>query len=273
MIRKLSTEKYICVGLDIDIERLPVEYSHLALRDKIISFSREIVLLTKDIASAYKINKAFIDFYGDASLLKELVQMIRKIDNKKLIFIDCKIGDIANTMKFYLKNIFDYIDADGVVINPYMGGEVFESLKFYKDKYFLILVRTSGTKSNIIQDLPVVDQNNEVQPLWKIIFKLIFNELPLIQTIPIISEGADLSWVAENLPKESHIFYAGAGKQGSNLNKLMPLLVNRHKSILINSSRAILYPYEKSDKDWRTKVSKSIEEFNCEINLIKRGLL
>src|SRR3989344_5052276 len=100
-------KRFICVGLDIELDKMPKEYDPFPIKKRITDFVKEIVKLTRELSAAYKLNKAFIDQYGGPELLKTVIKAVRLEDSNKPIFIDCKIGDIANTMNAYLKNIFD----------------------------------------------------------------------------------------------------------------------------------------------------------------------
>ena len=68
LFEQIQTKKsFLCVGLDIDIEKIP---SHLRnLEDPIFAFAKEIIDATHSYAVAYKPNLAFFEFYGVQGLI------------------------------------------------------------------------------------------------------------------------------------------------------------------------------------------------------------
>jgi len=261
------SDNLICVGLDPDLNKIPLEFSSLDSIGAITSFISEIVKLTSKYAAAFKIQKAFIDLYDGPTLLKKIVKICHKICPEKPVFIDCKIGDIENTMSIYLKNIFENANADGVVINPFMGREIFEALQKYPDRASLVLIRTSNKGAGIIQDI-VINKNGK--RLCEYILEKILRYLNKNKNIiPIVSEYSRLSNLRRKFGDELIFLYAGVGAQGGNLNKIISLLNKENSGVIINSSRSILYPYDKEDKNWRSKVVYAIEELNKKILDIK----
>jgi len=257
------TGNLICIGLDPDLDKIPLEFSSFDSKEAIILFISEIVKLTSKYAAAFKIQKAFIDLYGGPTLLKKLVEICHKMCPEKPVFIDCKIGDTKNTMRVYLKNIFENANADGVVINPFMGREIFEALQKYPDRASLVLIRTSNKGAGIIQDI-VINKNGK--KLWEYILEKIlqyFNKNENI--IPIVSEYSRLSNLRRKFGDELIFLYAGVGVQGGNLNKIISLFNKENSGVIINSSRSILYPYDKEDKNWRSKVICAIEDLHKKI--------
>ena len=55
-------KSYLCVGLDTDIEKIPVHL--LSTEDPIFEFNKAIIDATKDFCVAYKPNTAFYEAMG-----------------------------------------------------------------------------------------------------------------------------------------------------------------------------------------------------------------
>src|SRR5581483_10787998 len=75
-----------------------------------------------------------------------------------------KRGDIGNTNQGYVEFIFEYLGADAVTIQPYMGAEAVSPFLARKEKGIFVLCRTSNPGSGEFQNLRVDDE-----PIYKII--------------------------------------------------------------------------------------------------------
>ncbi len=263
----------VCVGLDPDLTKTPSEFDILNQEESILEFLEQIVAVTSEYAAAFKIQKAFLDLYAGPSLLERLIERIHKISNKPVI-VDCKIGDIDNTMNAYLKNIFDRANADAIIINPYMGGDVINSTKRYSDRGIFVLVKTSNPSAGMIQNLMILPRNNNdtVKPLWKyLLSELIcrFNDYRNI--MPVLSYDSNLRDIRRLLPEDMSLLYAGVGIQGGNLDGIEYLFNSKKGGVIVNSSRHILYPYLRSDKNWRDKVLLTTRDLHEEIVKIRNN--
>ncbi len=262
----------ICVGLDPDLSKIPNEYKNLPPFEAVSRFLTEIIEITSKYASAYKLQKAFFDLYDGTKLLKDAISTIHKSAPDAPAIVDCKIGDIENTMHAYLRNIFQNCNADGIVINPYMGQEVFHAFSNYSDRGIAVLVRTSNPGANIIQDIPVKSETKKrEEPLWSYILDRVVSDWNKNRNmIPVLSEHASLERIRERIPSDMPILYAGVGAQGGDLTKIRCLFNQKDSGVIVNSSRAILYPYNSTDKDWRDKVEQSIRGLHYSISKVKR---
>ena len=260
--------KVICVGLDPDLSKIPLEYQSLPPKEGISRFLREIVQITAGYAVAFKLQKAFFDLYGGSLLMKKVIEDIRHYKPDSPVFIDGKIGDVENTMKAYLQNIFQDCNADGIVINPYMGQDVFNALSDYPDRGIAVLVRTSNSGAGIIQDVPVLSGKN-TEPLWSYILDRVVHDWNASRNmIPILSEHANGD-IREKIPDDMPILYAGVGIQNGDLRKICKLYNSKGGGVIVNSSRAILYPYDPGNPKWRDKVYTSIKKLYADIEVTK----
>ena len=214
--RMISKNTLLCCGLDPDLSKLPHDYSLSNLKDdeRIIEFLRQIVDITSKYVCAYKIQKAFFDkFPFGHNHLKEIIAYIHKNHAGIPIILDCKIGDIDNTMKVYLDNIFGNLQADGVVVNPYMGDDVMVPLAQYPDKAIVVLVKTSNPGGKIVQDVEL----KEGHPLWQHILQLTVGRWNSANNmIPVVSStvGLNMKNIREMIPDNMPILLAGVGAQG-----------------------------------------------------------
>jgi len=260
----------VCCGLDPDLSKFPFEILNSSASNQVLGFLCTVVDITIPHVCAYKIQKAFFDIFDDGhSILCEIVNYIRKVDPSIYISLDCKIGDIDNTMKVYLANMFDIIGVDGVVINPYMGQEVFEPfLKDYSQKSGIVLVKTSNPGASKIQDLKL--WNNQL--LWEeILFKMVSewngasNLIPVLASTHLIGTNGIRSVIPDQMP----ILYAGFGAQGGSLVEFSSLLNSEQSGVFVNSSRGLLYPYNSEDTNWRESILSAVTAMKQQLNQVR----
>lgn len=261
----------VCCGLDPDLHRMPRVFQDTTSPElAIFDFLARVVDISINHVCAYKIQKAFFDLHADGHrLLARLISHIRTRDPETKVIIDCKIGDTDNTMRVYLEAIFSKFSADAVVLNPYMGSEVWDSLKSYPDKAGLLLIRTSNPGSSVIQDIPLQGG----QPLWQRILAVLLREWEKgLTLIPILSEasGTDVSKVRKLLPDSMPVFLAGVGAQGGSIECVKALKDSRGAGVIVNSSRALLYPYAPEDENWAKAIEDSVEQMRTRINELRR---
>jgi len=96
--------------------------------------------------------------------------------------------------------------------------------------------------------------------LWRHVLRLVLDEWKRgTNLIPILSSQKPIgSEVVKELQDASvPIFIAGIGAQGGHLTNL-GLLIARNVPALINSSRAILYPYSQDSTNWETSILEAV---------------
>lgn len=263
MAEMQKKDTLVCVGLDPDPKKYPenVPANWGSGEGYALNFLQAVIDITVPFACAFKAQKAFFDCYnGGHDLLKKTIGYVHSHYPATPIFLDCKIGDTENTMDAYMANIFDNLEADGVVLNPYMGDEVMTAMAQYHDKAGIVLVKTSNPGAAIVQDY---------QGLWKHILDLVVDRWNTADNlIPVITSTAeiDLAYVRTRVPDEMPILFAGYGAQGGNLTGVQRLLNSKGIGVFVNSSRGILYPYESSEVNWRQSIRSAVVSMADEIN-------
>jgi len=249
---------------------MPPEIAEKKISDeeKIFDFLRVVVDITAPQVCAYKPQKAFFDgLAGGHEILKAMISYIHSSHEGIPVIVDCKIGDINNTMTTYARNLFAVLQADGIVVNPYMGDDVMAPLVKFIDKAIVVLVKTSNQSGGIVQD--VILHNG--WPLWRYVLDLVVNRWNQGKNmIPVISSTAELnmSEIRSLIPDKMPILLAGVGVQGGSYIGLHQLLNSEGVGVLINSSRGILYP--KSEKEWRVAIMEAATELKSTLNQERR---
>src|SRR3989344_3456602 len=161
---KWDEGKFLCVGLDSDITKIPKAAEKEDTRTTIVGFNRAIVDATKDIVCAYKPNSAFYESHGDQGIaaLRETIMYIIENAPGVAVILDAKRGDIENTNEQYARAAFEYLQADAVTVQPYAGGEALQPFLKRSDKGVIVWCRASNNGAGEFQDLLV-----DGQPLYK----------------------------------------------------------------------------------------------------------
>src|SRR3989344_2514283 len=95
--------KFLCVGLDSDLNKIPEEVRRESTRETIVAFNHAIVDATRDLVCAYKPNSAYYEARGDEgwAALRETIFYIEETASDVAVILDAKRGDIANTNERY----------------------------------------------------------------------------------------------------------------------------------------------------------------------------
>lgn len=265
-------DSLVCVGLDPDLSKFPDEILSLQIcnEEKAFLFLKEIVDLTHAHVCCYKAQKAFFDLFDHGhALLKDVIAYVKSVDPNLQVFVDCKIGDTENTMLAYKHTLFEKLKADAVVINPYMGDDVFQIFQQDPQLTGIVLIQTSNPSAKVVQQLQLADGS----VLWEKMFSLMMERWNQNQNlIPVISSNTtDYDYVAlrASIPQQMPILLAGVGAQGGSLSTLKILLNDKGVGVFVNSSRGILYPYDKQDCHWRERVVEETIKLKKAINEIR----
>lgn len=253
----------ICTGLDLIGELLPpsIRAEKLTLHSA-YGFLINVVDITAPFTACYKVQKAFLDQYDFGHLLlHDIIHYCKEHYPRKLVITDCKIGDVAHTLGAYEKNLFDQMGSDGIVVNPFMGKEIFEFADRLPEKLFLMLVRTSNPGNGLIQD--IVTANG--MKLWEHILERVCLQWSWTKNvIPVLSfsDPEQISVIRERIPDDMPIFWAGYGVQQRSPGNLNSLQNKNNTGLLIHSSRAILYENYQHYTSWQDAVKANIINMN-----------
>lgn len=270
--RMKTHDTLLCCGLDPDMKKMPPEIigRNTSDEEKVLAFLRAVVDVTAPHVCAFKAQKAFFDVLsGGHDVLKELIDYIHTSNPGIPVIVDCKIGDIENTMEAYIQNLFGSLKADGIVVNPYMGDDAILPLVELGDKSIVVLVKTSNPSGGIVQDVILQDG----QPLWRHMLNLVVNRWNRSENmIPVLSStvGLNMEELRAIVPDKMPILLAGVGAQGGSYADLCKLLNSEDVGVFVNSSRGILYP-QQSQQSWQSAVEKAAVELKEALNKERRS--
>ena len=226
------TENRLCIGLDIDPDKLP---SNISGFDSIEDFIKEIIDSTIDFCPVYKPNLAFYERFGSKgfSLLESIVS---HIGDRAITIADGKRGDTGNTSKYYADAIFNEFGFDAITVSPYMGSDSITPFIENNNKGVFVLCLTSN---NSAKDFQFIEKDGI--PLYKVVANKVKNlnhnnNLGLVvgatnenQMTSLRDSSESLSWL---IP--------GIGAQGGDLETSVKI-GNRNGTGIINISRSIIY--------------------------------
>ena len=129
-----ATGSLLCVGLDPDAAATAAEAER---------HCRAILDATLEHACAVKPNLAFFEQHGSAGYAV-LERLRGVVPRDRLLILDAKRGDIANTAAAYARGLFDVLGADCVTVNPLLGGDAVEPFLAHSGRGVFVLSRTSN---------------------------------------------------------------------------------------------------------------------------------
>jgi len=174
-----------------------------------------------------------------------------------VVIADVKRGDIGSTAEAYARAHLDHAGADAVTVNPYFGTDGLEPFfRRVRDagKGVFVLVKTSNPSSSELQDLrletgaTVYEAVADSVNAWG---KAVIGESGYSSVGAVVGgthpdQGAALRTRMPTVP----FLVPGYGAQGAQACDLAALFDSSGTGAVVNSARAILYAYKKTDADW-----------------------
>lgn len=266
----------ICVGLDPRLKQIPkfIQKKYLAEYPKdhfkaaakcLLEFNKGIIDAVCDVVPVVKPQKAFYELYG-AEGIKAFEDTVKYAHEKGLIVVaDGKRNDIGSTAEAYAKAYLGKVDlfgkeefcydVDALTVNPYLGYDgikpfIEQGRKFGKGIF--VLVKTSNPSSGDLQDLRMKDERMN----YEIIANLVeswgadeigdegYSSVGVVVGATFKNEACMLRKV---LP-QAIFLVPGYGAQGGGAEDVKVCFNKDGLGAIVNSSRGIIFAYEKSKK-------------------------
>ncbi len=247
--------KFICVGLDTDITKIPS--SLITYPNPLLEFNKRIIEATSEFAAAYKFNLAFYEEEGLKGLevLKESLELIPP---EILTVGDGKRGDIGNTSQKYAQMLFEEFNFDATTLNPYMGKDSLDPFLNYTSKLNFILTLTSNPGANDFEKIRLADNSFLYQEVIKRVKQ--WNKNNNCGLVFGATKSEELSNDI-NLFEALPVLLPGVGVQGGSLEEIVNIFKrNNFSKYLINVSRTIIY--KSSEYDFAEKAKDEILKMN-----------
>ena len=239
LIRQIKEKKtFLCVGLDTDIKKIP---AHLLNEDDpIFAFNKAIIDATADFCVAYKPNLAFYEAAGVKGMIsfERTVNYLNNNYPDHFIIADAKRGDIGNTSKLYARTFFEQYDLDAVTVAPYMGEDSVTPFLGYPGKWVILLALTSNKGSQDFQ----FSETDGGDRLFEKVIKRSQEWADEEQMMYVVgaTQGRMFEDIRRLAPKQ-FLLVPGIGAQGGSLEEVCKYGMTEDCSLLVNSSRAIIY--------------------------------
>jgi orotidine-5'-phosphate decarboxylase len=267
-----QTNSVVCVGLDPDIALIPdtIRLSCTTDEEALYAFLTEIIDVTAPHTCAYKLQKAFYDQLPQGhDLMRKTIEYIRTHYPDIVTLIDCKLCDTDTTMQVYTHLMFDLLQADIVVINPYVGDSVIAPFIADPKKVGLVLIKSGNPGSEVVQDLMLANGNT----LWEELLHLTVQRWDVNKNLMVLiaptSDTTDYIALRKFIPQDMPILMPGICVQNGNPNIMRQLLNEQKRGVLVNFARAILYPYKPSNMQWKKAVLRKIIMLKDMLNAIR----
>jgi len=263
------------VGLDPDPRKIPDEvWDQVGGRDNISDgmylFCKSIIDATASMAVDYKVNTSFFSDSHGRVALEKIMNYLRVSQPDVVRVIDGKFADVSNTAQIIADYVFDVLDADGVLLNPYMGLDSVIPFSSRPDKFVVLCIHTSNPSANDVQGVRLSDGRR----LWKYILEKAMAEWNEHENIiPVLSathldELRGIRQLIGNTP----ILLAGVGAQGGDLSQSVPLLIDKDGyGLMISSSRAILYAQRSAGESYAQAAHRELLKLKDDISSAKRS--
>jgi orotidine-5'-phosphate decarboxylase len=258
-----SHDSLLCVGLDIDKEKMP-SFLFESSNDPFVEFNKEIIAETKDLVCAYKLNLAFYEALGKHGY-HVLEKTIDSIPKDIIIILDGKRNDIGNTAKKYAQALFDHLHADGVTVNPFLGEDSIVPFLKFEDKCSFVLCRTSNPSAVDFQDLLI-----EKKPFYQHVADKInqWNTIGKCGAVVGATYPTELKIIRSILGEDTPFLIPGIGKQGGDVKQTITYGTNSHGEMaIINSSRGIIFAGD--DEEFASRAREKALQLRNEINAFR----
>ncbi len=265
-----SKKSFLCVGLDVDQERIPSDLKDYE-PDAIFTFCKRIIEATAPYCVAYKPNIAFFVAIGleGWKSLEKVMGFINQHYPEIFTIADAKRADIGNTSMRYAKVYFEKLKFDSITIAPYMGKDSVEPFLAYSGKNAILLALTSNEGASDFQLL-----NFEGKPLYEYVIERSKNWQNANRLMYVV--GATRPQALQKiriLIPDSFLLIPGVGAQGGSLEEVAVNGLNDTCGLLVNSSRGIIYASSEMDFDKVAgRAAKDLQE-QMAFHLHQKGII
>ena len=241
-----QNQSMLCVGLDPEPARFPGKLKGES--SKIYDFCAAIVDATGDLVMSFKPQIAYFAAHRAEAQLEQLMAHMRRTAPQVPIILDAKRGDIGSTAEQYAIEAFERYGADAVTLSPFMGFDSVAPYLKHHGKGAFLLCRTSNPGGDDLQNQRLASVAG--QPLlYEHIAQLaqgpwnLNGQLGLVVGATYPLEIERIRAVAPTLP----LLIPGVGAQGGDAVATVRAGWRADATIIVNSSRAILYASSSDD--------------------------
>lgn len=275
-----SKRSYLCVGLDVDIDKIP---NHLkSYANAVFEFNKKIIDATKDVCVAYKINTAFYEALGVRGW-EAMERTVGYIPSSHFKIADAKRGDIGNTSSQYAKAFFQTLNFDAITVSPYMGEDSIRPFLEFKNKWTILLGLTSNPGAVDFQLQKIIINKDDleegihiVKSQTKYLYETVLEKVAKWGTIENLmfvagaTKSDELLEIRKIIP-ENFLLVPGVGAQGGDLEDISKACMVQDCGMLVNVSRAIIYAG--NDENFDSEAKAVAIKYQNEMDQLLNNLL
>jgi orotidine-5'-phosphate decarboxylase len=265
----------LVAGLDPILSRFPDELRDLPEIPATRKFCRGILEAVEPYAAAVKLQVAFFERLGPTGM-QLYADLIGDASALGLpVIADAKRGDIGPVAAAYAEAHLGVYGAECVTVNPYMGADAVvpfleEARRRDRGGGVFVLAATSNPSSGAFQEATQ-------PPLYEVASRLVAElgraggGYPDAGAVVGATRPEVGRRVRELLPGTLFLT-PGYGAQGGDASGLRPLLDERGGGVLVNSSRGIIYAYERSGGEYREATRAAALDARDELRRVVAGV-
>ena len=252
-------QSLLCVGIDPELSRLPVELQEHA--EPFLAFGKAIVDATAPHVCAFKPQAAHFAAKGFEDQLAALIEYIHHQYPGIPVILDVKRGDVGGTAICYAQEAFERYAADAVTVNPYLGYDSIAPYLAYQNRGVIVLCRTSNPHSDWLQKGRV-----EETPLYLAVARQVaewdeHQQCMLVTGATYPEELRRVRDAVEDMP----LLVPGVGAQGGDIERVISAGKDQEGAgMVISSSRGIIFA--SSDSDFAQRAADAAQRTKAEIN-------
>ena len=263
-------QSVLVVGLDPIPSRFPEELRALPEAEATLEFCLGILGAVEPHVAAVKLQSAFFERLGPdgMGIYADVIKAARDLALPTIA--DVKRGDIGPVAAAYAEAHLGVYGATCVTVNPYMGEDAVLPFLEVARRLNLgggifVLLTTSNPSSHEIQE-------TTAPPLFEVIAGLVARVGRSTGDYPdagavVGATRPEIGARARQLLPEALFLSPGYGAQGGDPSSVRPLLDRRGGGVLVNSSRTILYAYERSASGYREAAREAASKARDELRL------
>jgi orotidine-5'-phosphate decarboxylase len=261
-------ESVLVAGLDPVPSRFPEELRALPEAEATLEFCLGVLEAVEPCVAAVKLQAAFFERLGPTGMgiYADLIEAARGLGLPAIA--DVKRGDIGPVAAAYAEAHLGFYGATCVTVNPYMGEDAV--LPFLEEARkqgggVFVLVATSNPSSREVQE-------TTDPPLFEVTAGLVARLGRSSGGYPdagavVGATRPEIGGRARELLPEALFLSPGYGAQGGDASSVRPLLDRHGGGVLVNSSRSIIYAYERSASDYKEAAREAASKARDELRL------
>jgi orotidine-5'-phosphate decarboxylase len=274
----------ICVGLDPRWDQLPKDIQEKFGSDfegkakAFLEFNKGIIDAVTDLVPVVKPQIAFYEALGHHGFWA-FEETCKYAQEKGLLVIaDAKRNDIGSTAAAYAETFLsgEVVQADALTVNGYLGLDgilPFVKMCDKKEKGIFILVKTSNPSSGDLQDRVTADENMSIAELMGH-FVDSWGDDSLGEGYSAVGAVVGATFPAEleklrGVMKKAWLLVPGYGAQGGGAEDVKAAFDENGLGAVVNSSRGIIFAYEKDGGDYKKAARAAVERMNDDLNTVR----